>query len=136
MSGRSSILDWESLATLPACALVFLLLVFPMVSALLYVKGFLLAVILATVGIVILKTGRTGLHPTVVVWTVSLSTLGFLFVLEGCFGGAPGAGQALGVYVIWPIFYMLLIAGVRNERILLRVTRTLIIATAGIAIYS
>lgn len=136
MSSRISVFDLQSWTTLPAYALIFLLLMFPLVSALLHVKAFLLAVILVTVGIVMLKTGQAGLHLTIAIWTLSLSALGFLFVLEGFLAGAPGAQQAVGVYVIYPILYVLMIAGVRNERILFGLIQTLIASTICIAIYS
>jgi hypothetical protein len=136
MSNRSSLLDLKSWATLPAYALVFLLVVFPMIPALLPAKALLLAVILAAVAVATLATGHSGIHPTVALWTLSLSLLGFLFVLEGFFTGAPGAGKTVGVYVIWPIIYVLMIAGVRNKRILSGLIGTFIISTIFIGIYS
>ena len=136
MSSRSSLLDWESWAALPAYALVFLMVVFPMISPVFYLKLFLFAFLLATVGITMLTTGRVGLHPTVALWTFALSTLSCLFVLEGFFAGAPGAKEAAQTYVIWPIIYTLVIIGVQSKRILLGLIRTLAISTSCIAIYS
>jgi hypothetical protein len=136
MSRGSLLLDWRNWVTLPGYALVFLLVVFPMIPALLPAKAFFLAVILAAVAVAALTTGNSGLHATVALWTISLSFLGYLFVLEGFFSGAPGAGKVVGVYVIWPIIYVLMIAGVRNERILWGLIRTFVIATIFIGIYS
>lgn len=136
MLSGSSLLDWKTWVTSPAYILVFLVSVFPMIRALVYVKAFLLAAIITTVGVVMLKTGRTGLHLATALWTVSLSVLGFFFVLEGFFAGAPGAENTLGVYAVYPIIYLLLIAGVRNERILTGLVRTFIIAISCIAAYS
>lgn len=136
MSNLSSLLDRKTWVALPAYALVFLMLVFPMIYPVFYLKLFLFAFILAAVGIATLTTGQIGLHPTVVLWTIALSTLSCVFVFEGFFAGAPGAKEASQLYVIWPIIYVLAIAGVRNERILLGLTRTLAVSTSCIAVYS
>lgn len=128
--------DWERWLVLPAYALVFLLSVYPMVSALLYFKATLLAVVLATVAVVMLKTLRSGLDPSIVAWTFSLSALGFFFILEGMFAGHLGASRLIGVYVIWPVLYLLMIAGVRSEAILRGLIRTLLVATICIAAFS
>src|SRR5712664_2796933 len=98
MKIKDSLTDWKTWAAFPAYVLVFLMLVFPMVFALRYVKVFLFALLLATVVVTMLKTGRAGLHPSVAIWTVSLSALSFLFVLEGFVAGAPGAGQTAVIY--------------------------------------
>src|SRR6266480_736235 len=136
MSIRSSLADWKSWPAVPAYVLMFLMLVFPMVFELRYVNVFLFALILATVMVTILKTGRWGLHPSVGLWTLSLSALSFLFVLEGFFAGAPGAGETTKVYVIWPIIYALVIAGVRSRRIVFGLIGTMVFSTSCISIYS
>lgn len=137
LSSRSSLFDWESWVALPAYTLVFLMVVFPSVAITLsYIKVFLFAAILATVGIAILKTGQTGLHPAVALWTFSLSTLSCLFALEGFFRAAPGAERTGQVYCIWPIIYGLVIAGVRSRRILLGLIRALTVSTIFIGIFS
>ncbi len=136
MSNKTSLRDWKSWAALPAYVLVFLMLVFPMVFALRYVKVFLFALILATVVVIMLKTGRAGLHPLVGILTLSLSTLSFLFVLEGFFAGAAGAEQTALIYVVWPIIYALVIAGVRSKRIVFGLIGSMVLSIICIAIYS
>jgi hypothetical protein len=121
---------------LPGYVLLFLLAVYPMVSALLPVKAALLSIVLVTVCIVTFTTLQMGLHSSVVIWTVLLSTLGFLFVIEGLLAGMPGASAQIGVYAIWPILYLLMIAGVRSEETLLGLTRTLVISTSFVAFFS
>src|SRR6266566_2648038 len=134
MSNKTSLRDWKSWAALPAYVLVFLMLVFPMVFALRYVKVFLFALILATVVVIMLKTGRAGLHPLVGILTLSLSTLSFLFVLEGFFAGAAGAEQTALIYVVWPIIYALVIAGVRSKRIVFGLIGSMVLSIICIAI--
>jgi hypothetical protein len=136
MTIKNSLADWKGWAAFPAYVLVFLMLVFPMIFALRYVKVFLFALILATVVVMTLKTGRAGLHPAVAVWTLSLSALSFFFVLEGFFAGAPGAEQTATIYVVWPIIYSLVIAGARSKRILSGLIGTLALSTICIALYS
>jgi len=136
MSSKNLLLDWKIWVTLPGYALVFVMLVFPIVSALFYVRMFLLAAIVVTVVLAMVTTGRAGLHPTIALWTFSLSALSILFVLEGFFAGAPGAAETVSVYVIFPIIYSLMITGVRNERILSGFIRTFTVSTICISIYS
>jgi hypothetical protein len=112
------------------------MLVFPMVHELLYVKALLFAVNLAITGATMLKTGRAWLHPTVALWTLLLSVLAFVFVLEGFLSGAPGAEKAALVYVVWPILYTVVITGIRSERILFRIIGALIVSVSCIGVYS
>jgi hypothetical protein len=130
--------NWKSWVTFPAYLLVFLMLVFPMVFEFSRVKLFLFVVILATVGVMVLTTSKLYLHPALVVWTLSLSALSFLFVLVGLFKGAPVAGsvRTTQVYVVWPMIYLLVIAGVRSKRILFGLMWTVAISTICIPIYS
>src|SRR6266404_4111197 len=130
------VLDWKFWLTLPAYVLVFLMLVFPDVPQLSYVKVFLFAAILVTVGVAALLTGRSGLHFSVSVFTISISFMSFLFVLEGFYAGTPGAFRAAQIYVVWPILYVTAIAGLRSERILFRLTKIMIFATICISVYS
>jgi len=119
-----------------AYLLVFLMLVFPMVPELFYVKVVLLIIILVSVAIATLKTGQEGIHTSIVLWTLSLSVLGSVFILEGFVAGMAAAGQLVPLYVIWPLIYAAMIAGVRNERILSDLLTTFVVATISIGIYS
>jgi len=107
-----------------------------MVSSLLLFKATLLSVIVVTVCILTFTTLQLGLHSSVVIWTVSLSALGFVFVMEGLLAGMPGASAQIGVYTIWPILYLLMIAGIRSEETLVGLTRTLVISTSFVAFFS
>jgi hypothetical protein len=120
----------------PAYVLMFLMLVFPMVFALIFTKGLLFAVVLLTVFAVALRTGQIGLHSSVVGWTFFLATISFLFVLEGFFASAPGATRQSQTYVLWPLIYLSVIAGVRHKRIFLGLADTIAFSTICIALYS
>jgi hypothetical protein len=122
--------------TLPAYVLVFLMLVFPDVPQLSYIKVFLFGVILVIVGIDVLLTGRSGLHFSVSALTILLSFMSFLFVLEGFYAGTPGAFRSAQIYVVWPILYVIVIAGLRSKRTALGLTGIMVFSTICISIYS
>ena len=124
------------LAAFSGYLLVFLMLVFPFVPSLLYPKILLVSVIFVAISITTLKTGDFALCAPIALWSYALCALGFLFVLKGFTGGAPGTIQVLPLYVIWPIIYCLMIAAVRNERILFGLMKTFIVATICIGVYS
>jgi hypothetical protein len=138
MSAGMARVNWKSWVTFPVYLLVFLMLVFPMVFELSRIKLFLFVVILGTVGVAVLRSSRLYLHPALVVWTLSLSALSFLFVLEGFFKGAPVAGtiRQTQVYVVWPMIYLLVIAGARSKRILFGLMWTIAISTICVPIYA
>ncbi|HWY43216.1 MAG TPA: hypothetical protein VNX66_06960 [Candidatus Sulfotelmatobacter sp.] len=118
---------------LPGYVLLFLMLVFPMVLQVLYVKAFLFGFLMIVVMVGGL-TGRFTLHPIVVLWTYFFSIVGFFFVLRGLLAGTPGAAHAAQLYVIWPIIYVVVLAGVASRGILVGLQRTLVAATLCIAI--
>jgi hypothetical protein len=116
----------------PAYLLFFLMLVFPTLFHFLYVKAFLFALLLAFVAIQSL--GRLRLHPQIVLWTFFLSAVSLFFGLRGLFLGAPGAGNCIQIYAMWPLVYMVLLSGI-NVRILQGLEKTLLLATVFIAVF-
>jgi hypothetical protein len=128
--------DADGLLAMPAYVLVFLLAAFPMVPALSLLKEGLFVVLLLTVGGIALLTGRLRLHPAVLGWTFFLSALSFFFVMRGFFAGAVGAHQTASIYVIWPLVYGFVIAGVLNKRILMGLASVMVASTIFLAIYS
>jgi hypothetical protein len=116
--------------------LVFLMAVFPMIFELAYVEAFLFLIVIAAAALAALNTGTPALHPTVILWTLFLSTMGFFFILEGFVRGSRGASAELLPYVIFPIIYGLAIAGVRSDRILARLVTVLLVSAICIAFYS
>lgn len=135
MSDKVSLLDVRSLLALPAYVLVFLMLAFPMVLKLLYVKAVLFGIVVVVVVMAGLVRGKWTLHPSIGLWTLFLATVSFFLVIRGFFAGTPGAANTAIVYVVWPIVYTILIAGVTDRGILLAIERTLVLATLFIAIY-
>ncbi len=60
---------------------------------------------------------------------------GLFFVLLGVVRGAPGAINVCTVYVIWPLIFAVLIAGVSKEEVINKLFRLLLTASAAAAIY-
>src|SRR5437016_1357122 len=106
-----------------SCGLLFLLMAFPMVPALLYVKAFLFAVVL-TAAANAYAAGRARLDARLGIWTIGLAIVGFFFVMEGFFSGAPGAGKQALVYVVWPTVYVVWVAALGDQQLLRGIHRT------------
>jgi len=118
-----------------SCALLFLLSVFPMIYKVLYLKAFLFAVVLASIAVEYVTSGRSRLDFRLSVWTVGLSAMSFLFALEGMFRQAPGAGKVVVIYVVWPIVYTIWVAGLAQPRLLSAIDRTALVATLFLGVY-
>jgi len=118
-----------------SCLLLFLSMALPTVPQLVLLKAGLFAALLAGVGLKCLTGTGSRLDPRIVLWTFSLSTLGFLFVLKGFFAGNPGAAAALPVHVLWPLTFTLWIAGLSRPRTVSALHCTLIVATLFIGLY-
>lgn len=120
---------------LPAYILMFLMLVFPMVLELLYVKVFLFSIVLLFVGFKVLSTGNLGLHPIVLLWILFLTSVSMFFVVRGFIAMTPGALKQAQVYILWPLIYTILISGITDLKILLGLQKVLVIATICIGLY-
>jgi O-antigen ligase len=119
----------------PAYSLFFLMLVFPMVLSLLYLKAVLFALLLMFVLVRACMSLRLDLHPTVVIWTLALACVSLFFGLRGLFLGAPGATKCIQVYVLWPLVYLVLLGGIGRLRTLHGLEKTLVFSTLFIALF-
>jgi len=99
------------------------------------VKAVLLFLILGIVAVGALFRGRLALHPVVQLWTLFMVVVGLSFMLIGLFAGNPGALRVGTVYALWPLVYTMLIAGAADEKVLVGLLRTLIVATVAIGLY-
>ena len=117
----------------PACFLLFLMIVLPMVRSLVYVKTALFAFLLVLVVI----QGIRGVHlyKGVVAWTVALSALSVIFGLRGLVLSAPGARQSIEVYALWPLVYLALLSGIRSVAPFQSLEKTIIFSTMFIALF-
>jgi hypothetical protein len=119
----------------PGYILLFLMLMFPMVLELLYVKAVLFAIELSVVVSVTFMRMRLRLHPSFLKWILFYAAIGLIFAFKGNVAGAPGAMKGAQVYVLWPAVYVVLISGMNNWRILIGAQRVLISATICISGY-
>lgn len=135
---NSNTLNFKSvtrLAAWPGYFLFFLMLFVP--TRYQPVKAVLLALVLSIILMNILAHGgRIRIHKTVLMWTVFYVTLGLMWISIGYLHNAPGALRVSTVYMLWPLVYTGLVAGIFNERILRTILRVLVFATIAIAFYS
>jgi hypothetical protein len=134
MSDRIALLGARQLPVFPGYVLFFLMLAFPMVPAVLYVKAVLFGIVLVIIGIATLLDVNWRLNYGVSLWTSLLAAVSFFFVLRGYFLGTPGATNAAEVYVLWPLVYIVLVAGASRPNILAGLHRVLVLATIFIGV--
>lgn len=115
-------------------ALVFLSAVVPTTYQPL--KGLLLVVCLLLVAYQVMRSGRLGLHPSVLGLGLVYSCVGLLWIARGMVTMAPGAISMAGVVVAWPLVFTALCAGANDRRVLKRLVTTLVVATLVIEVYS
>ncbi|MCK4829442.1 hypothetical protein KA005_77675, partial [bacterium] len=115
--------------------LFFLMIVFPMVLELLYVKAFLFILLLYFLSIATIKRGRLALHPTILILALCMISVSLFFSLMGIIANTPGALKQAQVYALWPLIYIILITGVKDSTILEGLQQTLVVATIFLAIY-
>lgn len=86
--------------------------------------------------IAMIWTGKTGLHRSVIAWFHLFFAVGSFYVFYGVLRGNPGALESAKVFVLYPIFYMVLISGIRTMDVLKWVHRVLVAAAIFVAVYS
>ena len=62
-------------------------------------------------------------------------TVGLFFMLVGLINGTPGAIRVGTVYVLWPLVYLVLVAGMSDDRIIRGLSRVLVAATFAVGLY-
>jgi O-antigen ligase len=128
--------DWQQrIIGSASCVLLFLCMAFPTVPKLAALKAFLLAVVLLTIVLEYFTTGRAQLDDRVALCTLSLTIVGFFFVIRGLLAGNLGASAGLSVHVLWPVVFILWMAGLAGRRMLSSVHRTVVVATLFIGLY-
>jgi hypothetical protein len=119
-----------------ATGLTLLLLIVAVPTTYQAVKAALLALTLAFVAGREVGRDRIALAPPVLHRVVLFSAAGGVLVLLGLLRGAPGALPLASVYVLWPLVYGVLIAGVARADALHRVLALLVVAALVIEVYS
>src|SRR5205823_5876516 len=114
---------------LPGYSLLFLMLTFPIVLSLLYLKAALFAVVLIMLFIRLLLLRPLNLHPSITIGAIAFAVVGLLFCLEGLLQGTPGATKCLQVYVFWPLIYTFLLTGINRVEVFSGIEKTMILST-------
>jgi hypothetical protein len=114
--------------------LFFLMLFVPLTYQI--IKAALLLMVSGFLVFTTLLRRRIALHPAILMWTLFMVVTGLGFMLLGLVNDGPGALRSGTVYVLWPLVYTLLIAGIRNIEIVEGIFRILLIATIAIGMYS
>lgn len=126
---------WQQpLIAATSCALLFLSMVFPSVPSLVSFKTVLFAILLAAV-VLDRLTRPFRLDHRLVLWTLGLTAMGFLYVLKGLVAGNAGASAVMTVFILWPIAFTLWITGITGERIFVLLERTILVATLFIGLH-
>lgn len=117
--------------------LFFLMLTFPMAPKLLQIKGALFAVTLYLSVLMILWQRSTQLAWPVIYWGVALAGIGACFVLLGGISGtsADAILQAIQIYVVWPLAYLILVGPASELRTLLALNRVAVLSALVIGAY-
>jgi len=117
-------------------SLFFLMLTVP--TQLREVKLILLVLICTAILIdcIYCRNGNIFLHKKIFMWTLFYSAIGSLFIFWGFINDAPGAIRVSTVYVIWPLTFTILIAGIKSEKMINSLMRIIVIANISICLYS
>jgi hypothetical protein len=119
----------------PGYLLFFLMLAFPAVLSVLYIKAFLFGLVLLLVGVRAVSRLYLRLDLKVVAWTLALAVISLFFCFRGMFLSAPGAVKCVPVYVIWPLAYLLLLDGLDSARAFRGLERTLVFSSVFIGAF-
>jgi len=114
--------------------LLVLMMTFPMVLSLLYVKVLLFALLLSLVAGGY-ASGHSQLNYSVGLWAVGLAAVSFFFVIKGFFAATPGAAKMAALFIFWPLAYTLWISGVTRWHIVRSMHRAVVISTLLIGLY-
>lgn len=118
----------------PAYALYFLLLFVP--TSYRAYKSLLLVVIVGVIVARIALGGRIFLHKAVVFWTLLMVLVGMAFIARGLVLGAPGALRVTTVNVLWPIVYLIGVAGMKDEKVFAGLCRVMVGGVFAIGLYT
>jgi hypothetical protein len=100
------------------------------------IKAILLGLVLGMIIISILVSGKIFLHRTILLWTFLIVLSGLVFFLVGVLNDAAGVLRVSHIYVLWPLVFVLLVAGITNERIIRGLIKVLIFTTIAISLYA
>jgi hypothetical protein len=111
----------------------FMVLFVPLTYA--SIKALPLGLLILVITIGILMRGKIFLHRTILFWTFLVVLSGLVSLLVGVLNDAPGALYVGHFYILWPLVYVLLVAGITNEKFICGLIKVLIFTTIAISLY-
>jgi len=100
------------------------------------VKAVLLGVILLAVISSSIWRGRLHVSKSIGLWTLFTVTTGMSFICLGVINSAPGALRVGTVYLLWPLIYTVLLAGIDSKVVVNGLFNVLVVALIAISLYS
>ena len=129
-------LDWKTrFIAVCSFALLLLCMIYPAVPKLVYVKGSLFAVLLLIITFGHFVDGSPRIASPILNWTIGITFISVFFILEGIASRSPGATSVIAVYVLWPLTFIIWMAGLSDRRILIWIDRIALAATLFIGLY-
>lgn len=125
------------LTSLPIYLLFLLMLFVPAVDNYKIVKAILLIISLYVIIVLTIseRLPKMRIHSTVLMWSLFYLIIGSFYMLIGVINDTPGALRVGTVYFVWPLIFTLLISGVRNEKVLINLTRCIIIGSICVGLF-
>lgn len=115
--------------------LFFLMLVFPMVLELLYVKALLFAVLILLYSLILVKRKYLPIHPFILTWAIFFAFTGIIFFILGWFNKTPGVYKEGLTYILWPMVYLFILSSMVDPKLEKGLKLTIIISTMILSFY-
>lgn len=129
---RAGTVSW--LVSAPGMALLFLMLFAPLAYQV--IKAPLLGLTLGIVAVGVLDRKILRIHPTILLWSTLMISVGLLYILLGLSRGAPGSVRLTTAYALWPLIFTFLLGGTCSPVVMNRLFKVLVFGALAISLYS
>lgn len=92
-------------------------------------------VLIGILGRAVRQGGFTGIHPTILNWTLYYVALGVGFAFYGLLQDAPGGWFLMAIYGAFPLVYILFVGGAKSLSIIRKLESTMVIGGTAFSIY-
>lgn len=117
------------------CFLLFTMMLF-LPTAYTTIKIVLMTITIVVIVVKIIITREINLHKKTIIWLFIWLFTNLFFLTIGVYRGNPGAIKVGTVEILWPIVYTIYIAGISNEKIIIKLFKVMIFATFLIGAYT
>jgi hypothetical protein len=116
-------------------SLLWLMIVFGQVDSFIYVKIVLLLIVCGCIMINLFATQRFPVDYRIIATTLIMCTCGLIFLFAGVLNNNPGAIAMSRIHVLWPLLYLVLVAGACNIITLKTISNTIIFSSFIVGSY-